>query len=107
MNLSPKQRLLLTLAAVFGLLGPNGVFLYYALFRRDDLLTAMRDPVTLAFVIEAFLVVALLAWYFAWRPLGRWGWKLFVVLSLVGGLGFGIPAFLLLNARTTPGEPRR
>lgn len=98
MTLSSTQRTGLGLVTLFGLLGPNGVFLYYALFRWPELIAAMRHPVTLAFVVEAFLVMALLAVFFASRPIGRWGWKTFVVLSLVGGLGFGIPAFVLINS---------
>ena len=99
MTLSPNQRIALWAVAVFGLLGPNGVFIYFALFRWSDLLAAMQHPVTLAFVVEAFLVMGLLAVFFAQRPIGRWGWKTFVVLSLIGGLGFGIPAFVLLNSQ--------
>lgn len=97
--LSPSKRTFLGLAALFGLLGPNGVFVYYVLFRWNDLLAALRNPVTLAFVVEAFVVMALLAWFFTQRPLGRHGWKTFVLLSLIGGLGFGIPALVLLNSR--------
>ena len=100
LTLSPAKRTLLGLAALFGLLGPNGVFVYYALFRWNDLMAAMHDPVTLAFVVEALVVMALLAWFFTQRPLGRYGWKTFVVLGLIGGLGFGVPALILLNART-------
>ena len=99
MTLSPMQRLFLCLAAVLFLLGPNGVFVYYALFRWNDFVAAMGNPGTRVLMAEAFLVMGLLAWFFAWRPLGRWGWKTFVVLSLVGGLGFGIPAFIVLNSQ--------
>lgn len=97
MKLQPAQKLLLSLVALFGLLGPNGVFLYYAMFRWDEFLTAMRHPVTVAFVSEAFLVMALLAIYVARKP-WPWGWKSFIVLSLIGGLGFSIPTIVLLNA---------
>jgi hypothetical protein len=43
--------------------------------------------------------MVLLAVYFAGRPLGRHRWPTFVVLSLLGGLGFSIPAFVLMNSR--------
>lgn len=102
MTLTSKQQTALWAAALFGFLGPNGVFLYYAFFRWSDLLAAMQHPVTIAFVIEAFLVMGLLAAYFAWKPLGRWGWKTFIVLSLIGGLGFAIPAFVAMNAAAGP-----
>ena len=41
MILLPMQRLFLCLAAVVFLLGPNGVFVYYALFRWNDFVTAL------------------------------------------------------------------
>ena len=99
MHFTASQRLLLRVTALIGLLGPNGVFLYYAFFRWSELVAALRHPVTLAFVAEAMLVLVLLAILLAAKPLGRWGWKSFVILSLVGGLGFGIPAILLLNSK--------
>ncbi len=105
MTLSSTQRAWLGLVALFGLLGPNGVFIYYALFRWPELIAALRHPVTLAFVVEAFLVTGLLAVFFSSRPSGRWGWKTFVGLSLVGGLGFGIPAFVLMSS-PDPRSPR-
>ena len=85
--------------ALIGLLGPNGVFLYYAMARRSEFLTALSHPVTLAFLIEAFLVLGILAALLARRPLGPWGWRSFLVLSLVGGLGFSIPALLVRNSK--------
>ena len=99
MHFSTNQRRLLGVTALVGLLGPNGVFLYYAFTRWSELVAAMGHPVTLAFIAEAMLVLLLFAILLAVKPIGPWGWKTFVVLSLVGGLGFGIPAILLLNSR--------
>jgi hypothetical protein len=98
MTLSRAERLALWAVALVGLLGPNGVFVYFAVFRRAEFVAAMAHPVTLAFVAEAFLVMGLLAVLLARRPLGRWGWMSFVAFSLVGGLGFSIPAIVALNA---------
>ena len=100
LSLSPTARVGLRLAALFGLLGPNGVFLYYAFARRPEFVAAITHPVALALMIEAFLMVALLALWLARRPLGPWGWRSFVLLSLLGGLGFAAPMIVLLN------EPR-
>ena len=99
MGLNRVQRVLLVVVALIGLLGLNGVFLYYLMLRREEMIRALMHPVALVFVIEAFVVVGLLAAYFAWRPLGRWTWRSFIVLSLVGGLAFSLPTFLLLNDR--------
>jgi len=98
-RLSPSHRSVLGAVALFGLLGPNGVFLYYALLRPDEFWGALSNPVTLAFLTEAFVVMILLAVFLHVRPMGPWGWKSFVVMSLLGGLGFSIPALVLLNGR--------
>ncbi|MEP6963256.1 MAG: hypothetical protein ABI995_14340 [Acidobacteriota bacterium] len=99
MTLSAPQRLCLHAVALFGLLGPNGVFLYFAISRRQQFLAAMQNPITLAFLVEAFVVMGLLAVFLSWRPLGPWGWKSFLALSLIGGLGFSVPMIVTLNAR--------
>jgi hypothetical protein len=97
--LTPARRLALGIVALIGLFGPNGVFLYFAIFRWSDFLAGQRHPVAAAFVVEAILVTCLLAAFLAARPIGRWGWKTFIALSLAGGLLFSIPAILLLNER--------
>jgi hypothetical protein len=104
-SLSRADRVTLWAVAAFGLLGPNGVFLYYAWFRRADLIAALSHPVTLAFVVEAFVVMGLVAVALA-RAGGRLGWKGFVALSLLGGLGFSLPVLALMSARpgTEPGS---
>jgi len=50
----------------------------------------------------------LLAIYFARRPIGRVSWQTFVLLSLIGGLGFSLPLYWWLNTRSGNGtlEPR-
>lgn len=99
MNLTSRQRIVLGIVAVLSLVGTNGVFLYYLLVRPRELWAGLMHPAALVFEIDVLVVLVLLAWYFALRPLGRWGWKSFVALSLLGGLGFSIPAFVLLNSR--------
>jgi hypothetical protein len=44
-----------------------------------------------------------MAYYFARNPIGPVAWYWFVVLSLIGGLGFGIPFYYWLNKRTENG----
>ena len=90
---------LLALGAV-GLLGINGVFLWSLYTRPDAVREALANPLALAFVVEAMLLVATLAWLFRKWSLTRLGWGWFVVLSLVGSLAFAIPVALLLPKRT-------
>lgn len=92
-------RLVLWLLAGLGLFGLNGVFVYYALLQPDVLAAALRNPVSLVFMVEAFVMVGLAAWVIARVGLKRPGWLAFVLLSMLGGLAFSVPSFLLLHIR--------
>jgi len=94
---SSNQRRWLWLIALAGLFGPNSIFLYHVFFRQDVLLSALSNPVALAFM-------ALLSYLFArWRVNAalHWGWL--VVLSFLGGLLFAIPTYLLLRRPRSDG----
>lgn len=98
-----RQSLLLSIAA-FGLLVPNGMFLYYLFAEFTSIAQVLNDRLALGFIIDAFMATGLLAWWFAQHPLGRYSWKTFIVLSLLGGLGFSLPFFYSLNTRTSVPE---
>ena len=105
---SPRSRLrpadlTLLLVAAFGMIVPNGLFVYW-LLDFDGIAAVADNPLALAFIIDAFMAMGLLAWLFAVRPPGRFGWPWFVGLSLLGGLGFSIPFYLWLNHRLD-GQP--
>ena len=85
--------------AIFGLLVPNGLFLYWLFAEFGSLAEVHANHLALGFMIDALMATALLAFLFAKRPPGTLRWPWFVVLSLVGGLGFGIPFYLWLNFR--------
>ena len=89
------ERLWLGIVGLVGLVGLNGVFVYSLLYQRDALMQALHNPVALAFIIEALVVMALMAWLLKKWQRNRLGWGWFVVLCLIGGLAFGIPAVLL------------
>ncbi|NIN69522.1 MAG: hypothetical protein GTO63_33530 [Anaerolineae bacterium] len=93
-----SERIAFLVLGVFGLVGPNGVFLYYTFFRWPELLSTLRDPVALAFLSEAFLVMGILAYYFAKISPSR-RWMVFIALSLIGGLAFSVPVVLLTAGR--------
>ena len=77
----------LLLVALFGLLVPNGLFIYWLLFDFHGFGAVVQDR----------LALVLLSVYFANRPIGRVGWQWFVFLSLLGGLGFSLPLYYWLN----------
>lgn len=96
------QKSVLLSIATFGLFIPNGMFFYYLIVQFQSLTDVVDDLLALAFIIDAFMATGLLAWFFAKHPIGKYSWKLFVVLSLLGGLGFSIPFFYYLNKRQQP-----
>lgn len=99
-----RSRYVLAGVAIVGLFGLNGVFVYHALLQPEALAAAIRNPISLVFMLEAFLLVAFATWWIRLVGLERPGWLSFVVLSLAGGLAFSLPAFLLLHLRDLEGS---
>jgi hypothetical protein len=93
--------MILLAIALFGLIVPNGLFLYWLIYEYDGVMSVAANKLGLAFMLDAFLAMGLLAYYFARNPIGRFRWYWFVLLSLLGGLGFSIPLFWWLNKRET------
>lgn len=104
----PGSRRGLMALAIFGLLVPNGLFLWIAATRWDLVLGALANPVALVFIGEAFLLMFLLGWFFRRLDPAAPSLPLFVVLSLVGSLAFSVPYTLhrLAKARQANGVDR-
>lgn len=101
-----RERTGLLVLAVIAFAGLNGAFVYGLLAQPGAMAAALANPIALAFILEALVLVAMLAWL-----LGRWGvsrvhWAWFVVLSLVGGLAFALPVVLLASRPRTGGRAR-
>jgi hypothetical protein len=90
---------MLLLIALFCFVVPNGIFLYWAAAEFHSFADVAGNKLALAFIIEAFAVMLMLAFYFAKNPPGKVRWYWFVVLSLLGGIGFSIPFYWWLNKR--------
>lgn len=86
--------------AVFGLIVPNGMFFYSVFVQFTSFEAVLTNWLALGFIIDAFMAMGLLAWWFAKHPLGPYGWRSFILLSLLGGLGFSLPFFYYLNTRS-------
>jgi hypothetical protein len=99
MEYSRAERLWLMLLGAIGLLGINGVFVWSMYARPEAMADALANPLALAFIVEAMLLVGTLAWLFRKWELTRLGWGWFEVLSVVGSLAFAIPVALLLPRR--------
>jgi hypothetical protein len=100
----PGERFLLGSLSAVGFVVLNSVFLYGLLVRPDLHEAAVRNPVALVFMVEALLLMLLLAWLFhRWR-LSRIHWLGFVALTMVGSLAFSVPLALLFPRRETARE---
>jgi hypothetical protein len=89
----------LLLIALFGLFVPNGIFIYWMFTEFSSMSDVINNRLALGFIIEAFVVLGLVAYWFARNPIGKLSWPWFVVFSLIGGLGFGLPFYYWLNKR--------
>ena len=98
-GLSKSQRVMLWCVAAIGLFGINGLFLYAAIFRPEQMGEAQTNLFALAFILEAFVLLPLFCFLVAIAKLKSPGWFVFLVLSLVGSLAFSIPFSILLWSR--------
>lgn len=89
----------LLLVALFGLLVPNGLFLYWLFVEYQGLGAVLQDKLALGFILDALLALIILTVYFARHPIGRYRWTWFVTFSFLGGLGFSLPFYYWLNTR--------
>ncbi len=91
--------MILLVIALFDLIVPDGLFLSWLLYEYDGINSILQNKLALAFIIDTLVVIGLLAYYFAKQPIGKIQWYWFIVLSIVGGLGFSIPFYWWLNRR--------
>jgi hypothetical protein len=89
----------LLLVAFLGFVVPNGFFLYWLLFEFHGLSPVLQDKLALGFMLDVLLALIILSVYFARRPIGHVKWYWFILLSLLGGLGFSLPLYYWLNRR--------
>ena len=90
---------MLLVIALFGLLVPNGIFIYWLFTGFMGVSDFVTNRLALAFIIDAVMAMLLLAYFFAKNPIGNVRWYWFIVLSVIGGLGFSIPFYFWLNGR--------
>ncbi len=98
-GLTRSQRVALWIFSLIGLFGINGLFLYGVVFTPGFTVGVGTNPVALAFIIEAFVLLGLLCFLIRIYELRNPGWVGFLVLSLVGSLAFSVPVSVLLWSR--------
>lgn len=102
---TPRERFWLWTLAVVGLLAVNGAFIYGLFFVPGAYAEAMGNPISLAFMVEAFLLLVALAYLLGRWGVARLGWGWLVALSLLGGLAFALPVVLLWGGRSQRERP--
>ena len=98
-NFTETQKTMLLVMAIFGLVVPNGVFVYLSITRWDLVVAAMTNPVSLVFIVEAFALMFFFARLIHRQGLKTPGWLAFIIMSLVGSMMFSVPACLWLWSR--------
>ena len=78
---------------------PNGLFVHWLLVEYQGITPILHDKLALSFMLDVLLVLVILSTYFARRPIGPVRWPWFILLSLVGGLGFSLLLYYWLNHR--------
>lgn len=91
--------MILLIIALFGFLIPNGIFIYWLLTEFHSFSQFYTDKLALGFILDCVLAMILLGYWFAVKPLGKVKWYWFIVLSLIGGLGFSLPFYYWLNKK--------
>ena len=94
------ERFWLWAIAAFGFVFVNGAFIYGVIAQPGSLAAALRNPISLAFLVEATIMLGLLAYLLTKWGVNRMSWGWFVLLSLLGSMAFGLPAVILARNRS-------
>jgi hypothetical protein len=89
----------LLVIAIFGLIVPNGYFIYWLVHDYNGIAPVLENRLAIAFILDAFITLGLLTVHFAHHPPGRYRWPWFVAFSIAGGLCFGLPFYWWINGR--------
>ena len=103
---TPRERLVLTGVALVGVLGLNGAFFWALVFDPNALRETLTNPMSAAVVVEACVLVGVLAYLLRKWGVARLGWGWFVLLAFLGGLAFALPVVLLWGPRRSRREER-
>jgi hypothetical protein len=91
-----KERFWLWCLSLFSFFTINVAFLYALFFEPYTVVGALRNPVSAAFIVEAFLLMGALSYLLTKWGVSKLSWRWFVGLSLLGSMGFALPIVLLM-----------
>lgn len=93
----PKTGLLIF--AIIALLVPNGLYLFYAVTQPELNTAAMRNPIALAFMIEAMMLLGMFLVH-VYRQTQSWAKVgIYLALSFIGSLAFSFPLYKYMESR--------
>jgi hypothetical protein len=95
MEYNPIERFSLCCLALAGFAILNSVFIYALFFEQSTIAEALKNPISLAFIIESFLLMAALAYLLNKWSVSKLHWGWFLLLSLLGSMAFALPLVLL------------
>ena len=98
-QISSRSRLFLLVFAIIALVGPNGMYLYYTFTRPDMLQAANTNPIALAFMVEAFMLLGLFLFYVWNKTKSALQVTLYLVLTFIGSLAFSSVIFFYVNSK--------
>lgn len=101
---SAQERFWLWAIAIVTGVGLNGVFLYATGADPRALQAALANPISAAFIIEALLLMVVLAWLLPKWGVSRVSARAFIVLCLAGGVAFALPVALLWRSGSARDE---
>jgi len=91
-SITTLETKVLAALAIFGASIPNGVFCYNFIFAPEVTKVALSNPISLVFITEAFFLMFLVAWLLRKASSARPTGKAFIIMSILGGMVFSVPA---------------
>lgn len=97
---SKNEKRILWLVAAIGFVILNSVFLWVAWNNPAQIIDALKNPISLVFIIEAFIMMGVLAFVIAKSKVSRLHWRWFIIFSLLGSMAFAYPIMLLFPEKS-------
>ena len=91
-----RNLLIISIVAFFG---PNGLYFNTLFTNPESNLEALNNPVALAFMIEAIILLVLFLYHVFDRTKSIKQVFLYLALSFIGSLAFSFPLFIYLQYR--------
>ena len=85
--------------AILALLGPNALYLYACFTNPSSNIEALSNPVALAFMVEAMMLLAVFLYYVYLKTKSYKQVFYYLVLAFAGSLAFSFPLFMYIQHR--------